>query len=141
MDNEIKRKFIFVLQIKKHDFDTPTMTMLKEQLQGYGVLALRALDRYIKTPNTPFFDFSYLMGLIYDEKRKSLNISSAEKAWGELDFGAHRKMPELNTVMTQTINSLGGWRYLGQSRNQMADRSNFYKNYNKFLSEYIGETL
>ena len=143
MDEEIKELFILIIQTKKHNIPIPILTILRKKLQSYGEIALKALKRYITMPNTPFFDFSAIMGLIYDEKRKELNIDDAQTAWGKLGgkLGAYQIMPKFNPVLTKTINGVGGWYYLGHSSNKVADRANFYKTYDHYLNEYITETL
>jgi len=143
-DSAIKKQFKLVLNTKKHELNMDTMRTLLTILEQHGESSLKALNRYFMMPNTPFFDWSTLIGLVQVEKAKALGITDAETAWGELSakFGAYPSMPDtLNPITKKAINAVGGWKYLGASKTLMADRATFKRAYDKYFAEYMGELI
>jgi len=136
--SELEQELLYTLNLFQNKFEpgSETPKQLMQELASFGVeISIRALQRYRVSTKSTFFSYSEIIGCVKREIATIDNIKDAKSAWGELQklIRYSSKQPALNPILEKTVSSLGGWRYLKSSTATMADRSNFYKNYEMFF--------
>lgn len=140
-----------ILTTFKNDFDPETdgETIKRHfnRLMKFGEpLGIRAMQRYLASSTSSFFDWSELMNCLKEEIAKTMEIPTTEKAWGiiieQMSTVGGRQNPQLkHVIVLDAVNAIGGWRKLNLSDNSVSDRHNFFKVYESIRENYLTEVV
>lgn len=147
VNDQVKQELILTLALFKHDFEqgSKSLSLLKRQLERYGEISIRALKRYQLSATSAFFNWTEIVDNIRYELAKELGLNPPEEAWGLVQkmvarLGRNQK-PEMDQPTKEAIDGVGGWTFLCNSTNKMADRANFLKIYKVLYDKHLTEKL
>lgn len=122
----------------KFELTRPTIRAYTTILGDLSEEALEAAAKDLGSRSTFFPAAAELRQAAFDLQQRIEDVPTAYEAWGEVCrafAGAGRGLPEFShELIGDTVKAVGGWRMLGMSTNQTADRARFIEAY-KELSQ------
>ena len=140
-----------ILTTFKNDFDPETdgETIKRHfnRLMRFGEpLAVKAMQRYLVSSTSSFFDWSELVNCLKEEVATDLRIPTKESAWEIIttqikQVGGSQKPQLGHTLVLDAVNSIGGWQHICNSGNLSIERANFNKVYIPIRSEFLNNVV
>ena len=113
------------------------------ELTSFGEdISIKALKRYRLSTTSPFLSYPDIIECVKKEIATEMGIEDSKTAWSTVKRTIKYNLPVDNPILEKAVESIGGWNHLRNATNSdVADRSNFYKNYEQFYQDHMTELL
>lgn len=138
-------KFTMLLNLYQHRLTKEQQLDLFRRLKATPDEANRAMEKYMASAPSGWFDWGHLVGLLRREIMISLGLPSPEQIWGYIGEMLIKNPPDRPiawpNVVKETVTALGGHMALRASENEVSDRARAQATYDAILNQYLTDYL
>lgn len=138
-------KFTTLLNLYQHRLTREQQLDLFRRLKATPKEANRAMEKYIASAPSGWFDWGYLVKLLRREIMATLGLPNPEEIWGYIGKILAETPPDRPItwppVVKETVIALGGHMALRGSTNEVADRARAQSTYEVILDQYLTNYL